>query len=77
MESFNYSANVTKLANLVFDAMMQQGAKGIYMPIIVCGVGVTCADDKQSVQNRFSEKMRRVDFGDIENAISYFEVNTK
>lgn len=73
MPEFNYSANVCKLADLAFNAMMRQGMRGIYTPIVVCGVSVTCADDKQSIRNRFCDKMKSVDFGEIENAIAYFE----
>ena len=68
MESKEYHSKIHEIALAVHRVMMQNGMMGIYTPIVVCGVTVTCADDRQSVINRFARDFRRVEFDAINQA---------
>ena len=63
METF--AQMYAKLAEKAHAHMMQKGMHGDYSPMVICGVKVTCADDLQSVRNRFSQYLRSVSFDEI------------
>ena len=70
--SENFNANVAALALAVHQRMMLNAIAGIYTPISICGITVTCADDCRSVTNRFFDKMRSVDYSDIDSAMAEY-----
>jgi len=61
------------LADLAHKEIMRKGMHGDYSPLYICGITVTCADDVQSVRNRFCLRMRSVLFSDIDAAIESLE----
>lgn len=65
MKEHEFIAAVRTLAERAHAQMMRNGMNGIYTPISVLGVTVTCADDLQSVKNRFLQNLRRTNFADI------------
>ncbi len=66
----NYYANVAELAELTHRKMMINGMAGLYDPITVCGVTVTCGDDLQSARNRMFQKLRSVSYAEIDSALA-------
>ena len=67
-----FHAKVHAIAKAVHAKMMINGMSGIYTPIVVCGSTVTCADDCQSVINRFTREFYRVEFDAINKAHAEF-----
>ena len=68
MEEAEFYSKVNDLAIAAHAKIMNNYSRGISGSISVCGTDVTGADDLQSVKNRFSQKMRRVEFDAINKA---------
>ena len=68
MEDKEFYSKVNDLAIAAHAKIMNNYKHGISGSISVCGIDVTGADDLQSVKNRFSQKMRRVEFDAINKA---------
>ena len=73
--SENYAAAVSMLATKVHEAMLQKATIGNVDRIVVCNITVTCADDLQSIKNRFSQGMRRALFTDIDLVLAQYGVH--
>lgn len=69
---FDYSGNIAKLGETVFNYMMKNGMKGDYKPVCILGVLLTCGDTKERMQGKLLAGLRRTPFSDIETAILNF-----
>ena len=65
----NLPAAACYLADQAHRKMMRSLGKTFY----VCGIAVKSGDDMQSLQNRFCDGLRRVNFADIDAALCNFK----
>ena len=71
-QAHNRRNQAYQLAKAVHSKMMLNGMNGIYTPLIVCGVAVTCADDCQSIINRFNKEFYFIDYATIDAAYAEY-----